>query len=224
MAEEKAQSVSAAAVIFDLDGVLIDSERVWAEVLEQLASDTGGVWTAEAQQATNGLGSKEASAFMANILGFRGTPESIEAEYDRRIVARYRSELPEMPGARNAVQSLFEAGFIIGLASSSNRVLIDLALETMQITRFFTATAAGEDVAAGKPSPDVYEEACRRVGVSPNRCVAVEDSTNGIKSAHSAGLSVIAFPDADYPPDPATLELATFVLGSLDELAGRVAR
>ncbi len=222
MSGGQTEPLSADGVIFDMDGVLIDSEPIWGEVLGGLARDTGGTWTLEAQRATAGMESRQVSAYMVDVLGFQGTAAEIEAECDRRIVARYKEGLPEMPGAGAAVRRLFEDGFVIGLASSSNRVLIDLVIDSMGLVSYFAATVSNQDVRVGKPAPDIYQEACRRIGTSPNRTIAVEDSGHGIKSAHAAGLQVLALPHLDYPLDAETIGLVAFVLGSLSELRERV--
>jgi HAD superfamily hydrolase (TIGR01509 family) len=154
---------------------------------------------------------------MHDVIGLRESPEEINAEVVRRLLDRYREELPLIPGAREAVERL-AARWPLGLASSSNREVIDAVLETAGVAQFFRATVSSEEVARGKPAPDVYLEAARRLGVAPEACVAVEDSRNGIRSARAAGMHVIAIPNAQYPPPAEALEAADLVLRSLDEL------
>jgi len=154
---------------------------------------------------------------MHDVVGLRESPDEIAAEVARRMEAWYRERLPLIPGAREAVERLAER-WPLGLASSSNRPLIDLALELGDLAPFFAVTVSSEEVASGKPAPDVYLEAVRRLEVAPSRAAAVEDSRNGIRSAHAAGLRVVAIPNAHFPPDEDTLALADAVLDSLTDL------
>ena len=206
------------AVVFDLDGVLLDSEQLWDEVREELARERGGRWHERAQRDMMGMSSPEWSRYMHEVIGLPEPPEEISAEVVRRLEERYRERLPLLPGAREAVERL-AARWPLGLASSSNRELIDLALEQGDLARFFRVTVSSEEVARGKPAPDVYLEAARRLGVDPIRTVAVEDSHNGIRSAKAAGMRVIAIPNPHFPPDEEALAQADVVL---DSLAGLV--
>jgi HAD superfamily hydrolase (TIGR01509 family) len=200
-----------------MDGVLIDSEQLWDEVREQLAHEWGGRWHDRAQAEMMGMSSTEWSRYMHDVIGLAATPEEINAEVVRRLLARYRELLPLLPGAVEAVQRLAER-WPLGLASSSNREVIDAVLEMAGITKYFRATVSSEEVEHGKPAPDVYLEAARRLEVEPSRCAAVEDSHNGILSARAAGMRVIAIPNAHYPPSEDVLRQADLVLESLDEL------
>jgi HAD superfamily hydrolase (TIGR01509 family) len=205
------------AAMFDLDGVLLDSEKLWDEVREQLARERGGRWHERAQADMMGLSSTEWSRYMHDVIGLAESPEEINAEVVRRLLARYRESLPLLPGAVEAVERLAER-WPLGLASSSNREVIDAVLELAGIADYFRATVSSEEVEHGKPAPDVYLEAARRLGVDPSRCAAIEDSRNGIRSAHAAGMRVIAIPNPHYPPSDDTLALADVVLKSLNEL------
>jgi HAD superfamily hydrolase (TIGR01509 family) len=208
---------SVEAVVFDLDGVLIDSEHVWDEARRQLARDRGGRWTETASRDMMGMSSLEWSRYMHEVIGVPDSPEEISAEVVRRLARIYRRELPLFDGAVEAVERL--AGrWPLGLASSSNRELIDLVLELSGLERFFGATVSSEEVRRGKPAPDVYVETARRLGVDPARCAAIEDSENGIRSAKAAGLRVLAIPNPRYPPDDEALAAADDVLGSLADL------
>jgi len=211
------------AVIFDMDGVLLDSERVWDEVREALVRERGGRWHDRAQRDMMGMSSVEWSRYMHDVLELDETPPEIDAEVVRRMVERYRASLPAVPGAAEAVERI-AADFPLGLASSSNRPLIDLALELLGVRALFRATVSSEEVARGKPAPDVYLEAARRLGVDPASAAAVEDSHNGILSAKAAGLRVIAVPNAEFPPGDAALAAADEVLRSLDALTPEVIR
>ena len=213
------------AVVFDLDGVLVDSEHWWDDARGSLARETGARYDDAAQRAMMGMSAPEWSAFLEE-LGVPGPPEAIDAEVVRRMQERYRGGLPLLPGAVEAVRRLHGAGFTLAVASSSNRVLIDLVLERSGLAPLFAAWVSSEEVPRGKPSPDVYLEACRRSGVAPERAVAVEDSHSGIRSARAAGLAVLAIPNVHYPPGPTALALAQRVLpdiGVLGEAAVREA-
>jgi HAD superfamily hydrolase (TIGR01509 family) len=205
------------AVVFDLDGVILQTEEVWDEVRGRYAAERGGRYDEEAQRAMMGMSAPEWSRFLRDELSVPGTPEEISADIVRLMEARYREQLPLIPGARDAVERL--AGrWPLGLASSSNRPLIDAALALSGLDRFFAATVSSEEVASGKPAPDVYLEAARRLAVEPEHCAAVEDSHSGIRSAKAAAMRVIAIPNPSYPPDPEAIAVADVVLDSIQEL------
>jgi HAD superfamily hydrolase (TIGR01509 family) len=205
------------AVVFDLDGVILRTEEVWDEVREELARERGGRYDERAQRAMMGMSSREWSRFMHEELGVPDPPEEISAEVVRRMIARYRERLPLIPGAREAVERL-ASRWPLAVASSSNRELIDAALELSGLAPFFRVTVSSEEVARGKPAPDVYLEAARQLEVEAARCAAVEDSQNGIRSARAAGMRVIAIPNPTFPPDEETLQQADVVLRSIEEL------
>ena len=205
------------AVVFDLDGVLLDSEQLWDEAREELARDWRGRWHDSAQRDMMGMSSTEWSRYMHDVIGLREPPEEISAEVVRRMERRYREGLPLLPGAVEAVERL-AARWPLALASSSNRPLIDLVLEVSELGRFFRATVSSEEVARGKPAPDVFLEAARRLGVAPERAGVVEDSENGILAGRAAGMWVVAIPNAHFPPGEEALVEADVVLSSLDEL------
>ena len=205
------------ALIFDLDGVIIDSEHVWNEAREALARERGGRWHDGAQRDMMGMSSVEWARYMHDVIGLEEPPEEISAEVVRRLQAIYRRELPLIEGATDAVRRVAD-GWPLALASSSNRELIDLVFDLSGLVPYFDATVSSEEVARGKPSPDVYLEAANRLGVDPDRCAAIEDSTSGIKSAKAAGMRVIAIPNPRYPPDENALAEADVVLRSIAEL------
>ncbi|HET9243458.1 MAG TPA: HAD family phosphatase [Gaiella sp.] len=198
-------------VVFDLDGVIVDSEHVWDEVRQRLAEERGGRWHDEASRDMMGMSSLEWSRYMHDVIGLAEPPEEINAEVVRRLVDVYREQLPLLDGAVEAVEALAKR-WPLALASSSNRELIELVLRESELDRWFTATVSSEEVARGKPAPDVYLEAARRLGVDAGRCAAVEDSENGIRSAKAAGLRVVAIPNPQYPPAEDALALADVVL------------
>jgi HAD superfamily hydrolase (TIGR01509 family) len=206
------------AVVFDMDGILVDTEHLWDEVRERLTVEWGGRYTPEAQEAMMGMSSLEWSRYLHETVGLREPPAVINAEVVRRMLARYEEELPVVDGAREAVKRLSDEGFALAVASSSNRELIDAVLRRLEVEALFAATVSSEEVARGKPAPDVYLEAARRLDVAPERCAAVGDSANGIRAAHAAGMRVLAYPNRHYPPRDDVLEHADVVLASLAEL------
>lgn len=205
------------AIVFDLDGVLVDSEHLWDRARRELVDERGGRWGASATQDMMGMSSPEWSRYLHDELGVELEPAEISADVVRRLEVLYREELPLLPGAREAVLVAAER-WPLGLASSANREIIDLVLELAELESAFAATVSSEEVARGKPAPDVYLEAAGRLGVAAAECAAVEDSSNGLRSAAAAGMTVVALPNPRFPPDADALALATVVIGSLDEL------
>jgi HAD superfamily hydrolase (TIGR01509 family) len=205
------------AVVFDLDGVLIQSEEVWDDVRAAYVRERGGRYDDEVQRAMMGMSSVEWSQYLHDVAGVPDEPETINDEVVRRMLDAYRKHLPLIDGAVEAVQRL-AARYPLGLASSSNRPLIDAVLLVAGLTQFFAATVSSEEVARGKPAPDVYLEAARRLRVDAERCAAVEDSHGGIRSAKAAGMRVIAIPNPSYPPDEKSLAQADVTIRALDEL------
>jgi HAD superfamily hydrolase (TIGR01509 family) len=209
------------AVVFDLDGVLLQSEEVWDVVRERYVAEHGGRYDEEVQRAMMGMSAPEWSRYLHEEAGVWEDPEDINRAVVERMLEAYRRELPLLPGAVEAVQRVAHV-FPLGLASSSNREIFEAVLELAGLTDCFRATVSSEEVARGKPAPDVYLEAARRLGVAPESCAAVEDSHAGIRSAKSAGMRVVAIPNAAYPPDEEALQLADIVVRSLDELTVEV--
>jgi HAD superfamily hydrolase (TIGR01509 family) len=210
-----------AAVIFDLDGVLVDSEAAWDQARRDLVDEVGGTWIPEATKAMMGMSSGEWSRYVRDELGVPRSLDQINAAVVENIERRYREALPLIPGAVDAVRRIAER-WPLGLASSSNRPIIDLVLERSGLTGCFATTVSSEEVGRGKPAPDVYVEAARRLGVEPGSCGAIEDSSNGMRSAAAAGLKVVAIPNHEFPPDSDALALADVVLESIDELTADV--
>ncbi|MCA3748819.1 MAG: HAD family phosphatase [Rubrobacter sp.] len=206
------------AVIFDLDGVLVDSEQLWDAARRRLAEETGAGWREGATEAMMGMSSVEWSRYMHEELGVPLPPEEISRAVVERLLELYEERLPLIPGAREAVGRLAER-WPLGLASSSNRPVIDRVLRLSGLEKYFRATVSSEEVRRGKPAPDVYLEAARRLGVEPVRCAAIEDSTNGILAAKNAGMRVVAVPNRIFPPKEEALGKADAVVRSLEELA-----
>ncbi len=205
------------AVVFDLDGVLVDSEPVWEQVRRQFVAEHGGHWAPDAQQRLMGMSTGEWARYLGGELGVGLPPETIAAQVTGQMQARYRDRVPLMPGAAEAVRRL-AARWPLGLASSSPPVLIGAVLEGAGLRDCFAVTMSTEQVAHGKPAPDIYLAVTRELGLRPYRCAAVEDSANGLRAAAAAGLRVIAVPHPRYPPGAEALGLAGLVLTALDEL------
>jgi HAD superfamily hydrolase (TIGR01509 family) len=219
LAPTKLQEIS--AVIFDLDGVLLESEQVWSAAKRELSLERGGIWTPEAEQDMLGMSSTEWTRYMREQLALPLQPSEISASVVKLVAARYRDSLPLIDGADLAVRTL-AARYPMGLASSSNRQTIDLVLALAGWATCFSASTSSEEVTAGKPAPDVYLETANRLGTSPAACVAVEDSGVGIRSAHAAGLAVVAIPNRTYPPADDALSQANLILDSISELAAAI--
>ena len=209
------------AVVFDLDGVIVDSEHVWDEVRATYTNESGGQYTERATRDMMGMSSLEWSAYMASELGVPGSPEAINAAVVERMLERYGEAPPLIPGAVEAVHAI-AARWPVAIASSSNPELIDVVLRASGLAVVVRIAVSSEEVARGKPAPDVYLEAARRLGVEPSRCAAVEDSHNGIRSAKAAGMRVIAVPNVHFPPGDDALAEADVVLASVAELTPEV--
>ncbi|MGW4245146.1 HAD family hydrolase [Nocardia sp. NPDC004722] len=204
-----------AAIVFDMDGVLIDTEPIWEEVRREYIDELDGRWLPDTQDRFMGMSTSEWSEYTSKeLLDGRRTPAEVAEDVISRMAARYAEHLPLMPDAAETVRRFAES-YTLGLASSSPRRLIDVVLDHMGVTELFTATVSTEEVERGKPAPDGYLEAARRLGIEPGLCVAIEDSSNGLRAAHAAGMTVIAVPHPKYPPAPDALALATFVADDL---------
>jgi HAD superfamily hydrolase (TIGR01509 family) len=209
--------VSISAVVFDLDGVIIDTEEVWEEVRRGYAAEYGRQFLPDTQTRMMGMSTGEWSTHLSADVGVPRTPEQVASDVLGRMAERYRTSLPLIPGSIEAVRRMAER-FTLALASSSARILIDQVLATAGLADAFRVTLSTEEVPHGKPAPDVYLEVVSRLGLAPTVCAAVEDSSNGLRSAAAAGLAVIAVPHGVYPPAPDALERATLVVDHLDDL------
>lgn len=205
------------AVVFDMDGVLTDTETIWDEVRRGLAAADGVPWPEGATEAMMGMSTPEWSEYLATTVGVRGTALEVAERTIEEMAARYREDLPTLPGAVEAVERL-AARWPLAVASSSPRRLIDASLAALGIAHHFRTSVSTEEVAAGKPAPDGYLRACELLGVEPERAVAIEDSSNGLRSATAAGLWVIAVPHEAFPPAQDGLSRADVVVQSLDEV------
>jgi HAD superfamily hydrolase (TIGR01509 family) len=206
-------------VVFDMDGTLTDTEALWDVVRREVAEAEGLHWPDGATQAMMGMSTQQWAAYMVEVVGIPGTAEQVGARVIDTLAHHYREDgIPTLPGAAAAVRRMAEH-WRLGLASSSPRVLIDIAIEQLGIGDVIERSLSTEEIGgAGKPAPDVYLEVCRRLGAHPGRSVAIEDAANGIRSAHAAGLAVVAIPPHFHPPSAEELALASAVIDSLDQL------
>ncbi|MGH3249643.1 MAG: HAD family hydrolase [Trebonia sp.] len=205
------------AVVFDMDGVLIDSEPVWERVRRKFVAERGGRWADDAQDRMMGMSTAEWSAYLSEDFGLRLPAPLVAEQVIAAMAAEYQAHLPLLPGAVDAVRGL-SARWPLAVASSAPRSLIDAVLDASGLRPAFAAAVSSEEVARGKPAPDVYLEATARLGLPAAACAAVEDSSNGLRSAAAAGLAVIAVPRPEYPPAADALDQARLVLDSLTEL------
>ena len=209
------------AIVFDMDGVLIDSEPVWERVRRKFVADHGGRWAEDAQDRMMGMSTAEWSAYLSEDFGLRLPPPQVAELVIAAMAAEYQAHLPLLPGAVEAVRAL-SARWPLAVASSAPKSLIEAVLDASALRPAFAAAVSSEEVTRGKPAPDVYLEATRRLGVPPVASAAVEDSTNGLRSAAAAGLTVIAVPRPEYPPAEDAIRQARVVLGSLTSLTPEV--
>ena len=205
------------AVVFDLDGVLIDSEPVWEQVRRGLVAERGGHWAADAQRRIMGMSTPEWARYLSEDLGVGLPPDQVATLVIDRMVARYQQHVPFMDGSVDAVHR-FAARWPLGLASSSPPRLIETVLQSAGLRDCFQVVMSTEQVRRGKPAPDIYLAVTAELGCPAGECAAVEDSSNGFRSAAAAGLLVIAIPQPQYPPDPDALAQASLVLPSLAAL------
>ncbi|WCB92828.1 Hexitol phosphatase B [Baekduia alba] len=205
------------AIVLDLDGVIVDTEGVWDRERRAYVSAHGGTWNDAATGAMQGMSSAEWSHYLHDELGAQGDPSHISSSVAAGVVVEIDHELPLLPGAVRAVNALAHS-YLLALASSANREVIDAVLDAAGLSERFGATVSSEEVERGKPQPDVYREAARRIGVDPSACAAVEDSSNGLRAAHAAGMVVIATPNHAFPPAPDALALAAVVVDGIREV------
>jgi HAD superfamily hydrolase (TIGR01509 family) len=205
------------AVVFDLDGVLLDSEALWDRARRGVATRHGGQWRDDATAAMQGMSSPEWARYLHDVVGVQLTPERIVDLVVTQLLDQYNRRLPLLPGAVDAVRRV-GARWPLGLASSANRVVLDAVLRMAGLQDAFLVSVSSEEVRRGKPAPDVYLEAARQLGYSPGQCVAIEDSANGIRAGVAAGLAVVAVPNREFPPPSSVLDQAALVINSLDDL------
>jgi HAD superfamily hydrolase (TIGR01509 family) len=215
--------VQRAWVVFDLDGTLIESEQIWAEVRRAFVVEHGGRWHDGAQAAMMGMRTEEWALYMHDDLGVASPADSIAGRVVDAVAERLERELPVIPGASRVLEEAADA-FVLGVATSSALQVATTVLARTGWARFFSVVVSADSVARGKPAPDVYLRAIELLSADSMRSAAVEDSSNGIRSAHAAGLAVIGIPNRAYPPDPAALALADLRLATLEELSAGAIR
>ncbi|WP_428962462.1 HAD family hydrolase [Micromonospora fluostatini] len=209
------------AVIFDLDGVIVDSEPVWEEVRREYVATHGGTWQPDTQRRLMGMSTGEWAAYLSGELGVDRTAEQVATEVVDEMARRYATRVPVIDGADQVVRRI-AARWPLGLASSSPTRLIAAALAATELTGSFRTTLSTERTERGKPAPDVYLAVAERLGVDPARCAAIEDSSNGVRSAAAAGMRVVAVPHGAYPLDPDAERLAAVVLSTVADLTPEV--
>ncbi|WP_307867879.1 HAD family hydrolase [Umezawaea beigongshangensis] len=208
------------AVVFDLDGVLVDSERIWDEVRQAFAAEHGGTWLPDSTRAMQGMSTPEWASYLVEQVGVRLSPEEVASGVVAEMTRRYEAGPPVLPGAVDTVRGVAEL-CPVAIASSSPPALIRAFLEATGLTDVVRVALSSEQAGAGKPAPDVYLAAARELDVDPTRCAAVEDSTNGLRSALAAGMTVFAVPNPHFPPDPTVLARVA-VLSDLTNLPAAV--
>ncbi|MFO7530996.1 MAG: HAD family phosphatase [Candidatus Limnocylindrales bacterium] len=206
------------AVIFDMDGLLVDSEPVWDRARRSMADEAGRPWTADDHKAVMGVSTQEWAEYMIARLALTLTPQEVIDRIIERMVEMYRAGIPWLPGALDAVD-LAARHFRTALASGSHPTLVEAVTADAAIQGKFQVIVSADEVGAGKPAPDVYLVAAERLGVEPASCVCLEDSANGILAGVRAGMQVIAVPDPRFPPAQAALDRAHLVLPSLAALS-----
>jgi HAD superfamily hydrolase (TIGR01509 family) len=201
------------AVFFDMDGLLVDSERVWLEIETEVMARLGAEWTAEHQAHLVGGSMERTVGYMLAVSGSDESPEAIESWMSGGMVARLSQGVQVMPGASELLDALRAEGVPVGLVTSSLRDIADAVLKSVGRDRFDVVVTAG-DVTRTKPDPEPYLTAAGLLGVEPVRCVVLEDSPNGVAAATAAGCAVVAVPSV-LPIDPAPGRL---VVSSLTEV------
>ena len=207
-----------AAVVFDMDGILVETEPIWDRVRRRLAAEDGLTWPEASTPIMMGLSTQEWAEHMTDVVGFSGTWKEVAQRVIDGMAGEYATGgLPVLPGAVEAVRRM--GGLVpTAIASSSPRRLIDLVVARLELGELLSVTVSTEEVPRGKPFPDGYLKACELLGVDATRSVAVEDSTNGVRSAHAAGMEVVCVPPGFHPPAEDTLALCSAVLDTLDGL------
>lgn len=202
------------AVIFDMDGLLIDSEPCWDKARFNMAARAGVNWNKEDHKAVMGVSTHEWVSYMIERLSLKLPPKEVEETILDNMKQIYSRNIPFLPGATEAV-SLSNSHYPTGLASGSPRSLIDTVINSPPFNNKFEVALSGDMFSKGKPSPDIYLEAARCLGIPPEHCVCLEDSGNGILAGKNAGMKVIAVPDPRFMPSEKKLKNADIVLDSL---------
>ena len=211
------------AVIFDMDGVIVDSEPVWNRARIELVGAHGRTWNEELQRACMGRSTEEWAKIMCERVPLRMTAPEVMAEMRERMLSAYRAHLPVLPGAVEAVHRM-AGSFAVAMASGSMTALIEHVLRATGLDRAIRVVVYGDTIPRGKPAPDIYLEAARRLGLTPGACAGVEDSANGLRALRAAGMRAVAVPSPGYPLSAEALALADLRLSSLVDLSVEAVR
>jgi sugar-phosphatase len=204
------------AIIFDMDGVLIDSEPLWRRAEREVFAEQGLILSDDDCKQTMGLRTDELVAYWYRHHRWLARSQAVVAKaIDARVAELIANHGAPLPGAVAAVGVARDSGLPVGLASSSSLDLIELVVRALGLEGCFAVACSGVDEERGKPDPAVYFTAAHRLGVSPTDCVAIEDSVRGVEAAAAAGMRVVAVPTADHFDDPA-FDVAHLKLRSLE--------
>ena len=211
------------AIIYDMDGVLVDSEVYWDKSRVEFASDRGKVWSDDFQRLAMGRSTVGWATVMQEQLGLDETIDDIIAEMKARVIAHYEERMPTRPGALESV-ALMQRHFRVGLASGSPTEIIKAVLSITGLDQIFEVMIYGDEVARGKPAPDIYLEALKVLGVSPANSLGIEDSANGLRSLKAAGMFAVAAPSPGYPLPDDVLALADAHITTLEAFSPDLVR
>ena len=206
------------AVLFDMDGVLVDSEPWWNDVRIAFATGLGLPWSHEDQAACMGGNSREWAEIMQARLGIDMDAAAIQDAVVEGVVGCYRANPAPIIGDAPAQVRRIAASWPVAIASSSHRDVINAAMEALGLRDVLGAVVSSDEVPLGKPEPFVYDHAAARLGVAPDRCLGVEDSRNGVRAGKAAGMVVVLVPNASVPPGGNARDLADAIVPSLADL------
>lgn len=204
------------AVIYDMDGVLVDSEVYWDKSRIEFARDRGLVWTDEFQRLAMGRSTVGWARVMQEKLALDEPIDAIIAEMKARVIAHYEARMPARPGALESVAHI-KRHFRVGLASGSPTDIIKAVLRITGLDQLFEVMIYGDEAPRGKPAPDIYLEALKQLGVAPAVSLGIEDSANGLRSLRAAGMFAVAAPSPDYPLPDDVLALAHAHITTLED-------
>jgi len=206
------------AIIFDMDGLLVDSEPVWAMAEGALLNERGKQWDIEIQRPLIGMRMRDFLVDIRSGYGLSDTVDELVAELIGRMTKLVPTQVVPRPGAPELLEYLLARGIPCAIASSSPMPIIDAVVTSQGWDRFFQTHVCGDDVTHGKPAPDIYLEAARRIGIAPEACLALEDSPNGSRAAVAAGMVTIAVPDLSHTSHAAFEAITPYVFDSLHEV------
>ncbi|MDE2947702.1 MAG: HAD family phosphatase [Chloroflexota bacterium] len=204
------------AVIYDMDGVLVDSEVYWDKARVEFAGDRGKAWTDEFQRLAMGRSTVGWATVMQEKLALDESTDAIIAEMKARVIALYEARLPARPGALESVSQM-KRHFRVGLASGSPTEIIKAVLSITGLDQIFEVMIYGDEVPRGKPAPDIYLEALKQLGVAPGASLGIEDSANGLRALKAAGMFAVAAPSPDFPLPEDVLALADAHISTLED-------